>query len=791
MFKNYIKIAWRNFIKNRLFTFLNLVGLVTGLTCTILIYLWVNDEMSFDKFHENDNRIFQLMENRQFPDRVEISDESSGMLGETLARENPEIEYATTVAPAAWFQKNTLSVGEKNLKATGQYVGKDYLNIFSFKLLEGNKNDVLKNIHSIVISEDLARKLFNTTENVIGKAVQFEHKEIFIVSGIFKRIPFQSSEQFDFLLSFEYFKIENGWVTHWRDYNTGPHNYVLLKEGTDINKFNKKIAGVITRESGEKNRTAFALRFSDNYLYNSFEHGRRLGGRIEYVGMFSIIAAFILLVACINFMNLTTAMAGGRMREIGIKKVVGAGRHQLVIQFLTESVLMAFAGIVIAISIVILLLPQFNQFTGKQIVLDFNYKLILALLFTWLFTGLLAGGYPALYLSRFNPITVLKGRIVSSVGEFWVRKGLVVFQFVISVTLIIGVIVLYRQLQYIQKKNLGYNRSNVIRFDSEGKLAGAQENFIAALKSIPGVVNASGTSHKIVGSNGATADWSWEGKDPHQIVYFELLSVGYDFIETLGMKMALGREFSRSFGYDSNKVILNEAAVTAMGLKDPLGKKIKIIGQDVEIIGILKNFHFESLHETVKPMCIYLGTRSGGNSYKIIARIKEGQESQTIERIKKFYAEYNPGFIFDYEFLDEAFQKQYAAETRVGSLSRYFAGFAILISCLGLFGMATFTARKRQKEIGIRKVVGASVSNVAIMLSKEFLKLVFIAVLIAFPFAWWVSNQWLNSFAYHIRISSDIFLIAGLSILVLTLLTVSFQAIKAAVANPVKSLRTE
>ena len=791
MFINNLKIAWRNFIKDRQFTILNLIGLSTGLACTLLIYLWVSDEMSFDKFHEKDRQLYQLMERRQFPDRVDISDESSGMLGETLAKETPEIEYATAVAPAAWFQKYTLSVGEKNLKAVGQYVGKDYFNIFSFKLIAGNKNQVLSDKNSIVISKDLARKLFNTTENIVGKSIQFEHKEVFSVSGIFERLPLQSSQQFDFLLSFEYFKQIQGWVRNWREFNSGPHNYVILKKGTDLHAFNQKIAGIIARESGDTYRTAFAMRFSDNYLYNTFEHGKRLGGRIEYVRMFTMIAAFILLIACINFMNLSTAKSGRRMREVGIKKVVGAGRKQPMFQFLGESFLVTFVAVTFSIFLVALFLPQFNQMTGKQLTLHISLELVLAVGCITLLTSLIAGSYPALYLSRFNPITALKGKLVSSVGELWVRKGLVIFQFSLSVMLIIGVMVVSRQLEYIQKKSLGYNKDHVIRFDSEGKMLNNQDNFTTALKQVPGIVNASGTSHKIVGPSGATSEIEWEGKNPHDIIFFEFTDAGYDFIETLGMTMASGRAFSKNFGNEPDKIILNEAAVNVMKLKDPVGKKVKVFNLNKEIIGVVKNFHFESLHETVKPFFIELVPKDGSNWYKIIARIKAGQEHETIERIKKFYADYNPGFIFEYEFLDEAFQKQYTAETHVGILSRYFAGLAIVISCLGLFGLVAFEAQRRQKEIGIRKVVGASVTNVAVMLSKDFLKLVLIAFLASLPLGWWIIHTWLLSFAYHIQIGPDTFLIAGASIILITFLTVGFQAIKASIANPVKSLRME
>ena len=659
---------------------------------------------------------------------------------------------------------------------------------FLFKLLEGKKNGVLADKNSIVISDELARNLFNSTENIIGKAIRFQHNKDFFVSGIFKKIPYHSSQQFDFVLSFEYLKDVQGWVKTWN--NTGPHNFVLLKKGTDINAFNKKIAGVVTAYSGDSTRSAFAKRFSDNYLLNTFDHGSVVGGKIEYVRLFSIIAVFILLIACINFMNLSTAKASGRLKEVGIKKVVGAGRRQLISQFLGESMLLTLLAMILAISLAWFLLPQFNQLTGKEITLNFDSRLIMTLISITLLTGLLAGSYPAFYLSGFNPITILKGKLHSSIAEVFSRKGLVVFQFTLSIILIVSVLVVYKQIQYIRKTNPGYNKDNVIRFNSEGKILGTEETFIAELKKIPGVINASYTFNNMVGRNYGSYGIEWEGKDPNASVYFEGFGGGFDFIETMGMQMAAGRSFSRNFGDENSKIILNEAAVNLMHLKNPVGKNVKLFGDTKQIIGVVKDFHFESLHEPVKPSYMML-TGSNNAWLKIMTRIRGGQERETIGRIQKFYDLYNPGFPFDFNFLDEAYQKQYLTETRVGVLSKYFAGLAILISCLGLFGLATFTAQRRQKEIGIRKVVGASVLSITAMLSRDFLKLVLIAVLVAFPIAWWAMKQWLQSFAYRINIGTDVFLIAGVSVILITILSISFQAIKAAVANPVNSLRTE
>ncbi len=788
MFKNYFKIAWRNLIKDRQFTFLNVLGLSSGIACALLIYLWVHDELSVDKFFEKNDQVYQLMEHRKAAGQTAVSDESSGMLGELLAAKMPEIEYAAALAPHEWFQKFTLSTGEKNIKAYGQYAGKDYFSIFSFKLIDGKKNNVLANKNSIAISDELAVKLFGTTENVIGKAVRFQHDRDFFVSGIFEKPNAHSSQQFDFVLSFEYMKEAYPWVTNWGA--TGPHNFVLLKKGTDINAFNKKIAHVVAENSGDTTRSAFAVLFSDNYLLNTFSHGSQVGGKMEYIKLFSVIAIFILVIGSINFMNLSTARASRRMKEVGIKKVAGAGRSQLIFQFLAESTMLTFVAMMFAAFIAWLLLPEFNLLTGKQIKLNAEPEIIFGFIGITLFTGLLSGSYPALYLSKFKPLAVLKGKLNTSFAEALSRKGLVVFQFTMSTVLIIAVIIIYKQIQFIQSANPGYNKDNIIRFNSEGRILNNEDAFIAELKKIPRVINASYTWHEMIGRNYGDYGLSWEGKDPNEADYVEGFGGSYDFIETMGMQMAAGRSYSRNFGDESSKIILNEAAIKLMHLKDPVGKTIKYSDHDRQIIGVVKDFHFESLHEPVKPCFIIL---SGQNNVwnKMMVRIKGTEQAKTINAIQRLYESYNPGFPFDYNFLDEAYQKQYDTEARVSILSKYFAGLAIIISCLGLFGLAAFTAQRRRKEIGVRKVIGATVTDITTMLSKDFLKLILIALCIAFPVSWWLMNNWLQSFAYRISIAADVFLITGIGVVFITLLTVSFQAIKAAIANPVKSLRTE
>jgi putative ABC transport system permease protein len=498
-------------------------------------------------------------------------------------------------------------------------------------------------------------------------------------------------------------------------------------------------------------------------------------------------------------MNLSTAKASRRIKEIGVRKALGAGRRTLIFQFLGESMVMSFVSMVIALLLTALLLPRFNEITGKALSIPFNAPLILSILGITLLTGLLAGSYPALYLSRFNAVPTLKGQFHTSITELWARKGLVIFQFTISVTFIIAVLVVHDQVKLVETSNLGYDKAHVIYFETEGKVAEKLETFLAEIKNIPGVVNASSIERSIVlplpndrgeqNDNGGQNNGNKGNKqNKDDISGFGIMYANYGLIETLGIKMADGRTFSRNFRSDSSGIVINQAAAGAMGLKDPIGKIINIYGKDRHIVGVAKNFHFNSFHETIRPFLFLLEPKS---TMLVMVRMSPGAERQTIQRIRKFYTGFNPGYAFDYQFLDNDYQAQYASELVVDRLSGYFAGLAIVISCLGLFGLTAFSAERRRKEIGIRKVLGASARNVVVLLSSDFFKLVLLAVVIAFPLAWSVMNKWLQSFAYRVHIGLGTFLTAGAAIVLLTLLSIGFQSFRAAFSNPADSLKTE
>ena len=790
MLRHHLLIIYRNFKKFKSTFFINLIGLSTGLACALLIFLWVRDELGVDKFHEKDSRLVEVVEINRNPDRPGVNNFTTGILAEELADEMPEVEYA--VASRIRPEQTTIRVEDNYVKAVVQYAGRDFFNVFSYELIHGDKDKVLTDKSAAVISEELAMILFNATDNVVGKVIDIPHYKQFQISGVFKRTPANSTAQFDFVLSFEEYKEIDPNALNW-NYNT-VNTYLTLNEGANVEQFNDKIAHFLAGKRDEAYTRYLTLStrpYSEAYLYSytQYENGEPKGGRIEYLWLFSIIGVFILGIACINFMNLSTAKASGRIKEVGVKKAIGAGRETLVFQYLGESVLMSFLSLSIALLLVLLFLPQFNVITGKFLTLSLDKNLLFIVLGITLLTGVVAGSYPALYLSNFKPAIVLKGKLNSSTGELWARKGLVIFQFAISVLLIVSVVVVYHQIEFVQTQNLGYDKENILYFEIEGKVAENLDTFLSEMRHIDGIVDASSIGQSVVGGSQNTFMIDeWEGKSPDEQVSFETRPVNYGMIELLGVDIKEGRTYSRDFGLEDSKIIFNETAIEVMGLEDPIGKVISIQGTDLEIIGVTKDFHFASLHEEINPLFFILRPSW---THKIMARVEAGKEQETIGKLQQFYQGYNPGFPFDFKFLDDEYQAQYVAEQRISSLSKYFAGIAILISCLGLFGLAAFTAERRIKEIGIRKVLGASEWKIMELLSGDFAKMVLVAIVIALPLSYYMTANWLDNFAYKIDLEWWYFIGAGMLTMLIALLTVSFQSVKAAMMNPVDSLRTE
>ncbi len=787
IFKHNLLISLRNHLKYKSFFLINLLGLTSGLACVLFIYLWVNDEVSMDQYHTNKDRLYQYMENVDQGNGMITRITSAGPTAKALEEEYPEVEKGVTTT---WIANYNLSWEDNNTKADGIYVGKNYFDLFSVEILEGDKDKLLADKNNIIISDELALRFFGDTRNVIGKMIELDRSTLFQVAGVFKKLPTTSSLQYDFITSFEFFWDENEWVHNW--YNTAPRTYVLMKEGADIDAFNEKIHDLI-REKTEGNashRSPFISKFSDRYLYGKYENGQVAGGRIEYVKMFSTIAVFILLIACINFMNLSTARASRRLKEVGVKKTVGANKTMLVFQYLLDSFLLVLIAMLVAFIIVWLLLPSFNLIVDKNLSLIPDSQLIIGSLLVIFITSLLSGLYPAFYLSKFKPIQVLKGGMNPSTGEAWARKGLVTFQFTLSVVLIASVIVVYEQIAYTQTKNLGYSNENVLMLSVEGALSDSTRfhTFLSELSAKSYVKNAAGSNHNMTGHNGGTYGVNWPGKDPNDRTEFENMQITPNFIKTMDIELKEGRAFNPNSQAENDKIIFNEAAIAFMGLENPVGKTVELWGDEVEIVGVVKDFHFDSFHEAVKP--IFLIPR---DNYirNIMVRIETGKLKEGIQGLSELHETFNPGVNLGYKFLDDQYQKLYEAENRVSILAGYFAAIAIIISCLGLFGLAAFTLERKSKEIGIRKILGSTITNLTVKLTNDLTKSVLISIIIGVPISYFMLNNWLQNFEYKIALEWWFFFAAGMLTFIIAILTVGFQALKASLFNPILLLKDD
>lgn len=799
MFRHNLLLAYRNFKRYKNSFIINLIGLSSGLACALFIYFWVISELHIDKFHEKDGQLFQVMKNVATPTGILTMEYTPGRLAEALKEEIPEIEYSVSVVPSERFStKGTLSVNPIKVKVHGQYISKDYFDVFSFNFIHGGTERLFSDQYNVAISSELATRLFGSIENVIGQVVEWNHEMLpgqYVIGGILEDPPISSTRKFDVLFSYDLFIENNPKLEEWT--NSDPNTYVIVKEGTDVAELQKEIADFIKEKNPNSKEAIFLQQYSKRYLYGRFENGVQADGRITYVRLFSLIGILLLVVACINFMNLSTAKALKRSKEVGVKKAIGAARGNLLIQYMGESILMTFLSSILAFIVVLLLLPWFADITGKPLAIGFDLNLAAAVLIIITVTGFIAGSYPAIYLSGFKPVAVLKGKLTTNFSEIWTRKALIVLQFVVSVIMIVFALVIYHQTKLVQTKNLGYSRGSVLYFEKgdehdqqEGEAYKQQlESFLQAVKSTPGVVNASNFRHSIVERNGGTSDITWPGKGPDVHLDFTDLPVGYDFIETLGIEMKEGRSFSREFSSEKSKVIFNETAILNMGLEHPIGKVVKIWGEDREIIGVAKDFHFQSFYENIKPL--FFDFSLNPRVSNIMVEIESGTEKETIERLEKLYGKYNHGLAFEYTFLDNDYQSLYESENRIAMLSKYFTGLAILISCLGLFGLAAFTAERRLKEIGIRKILGSSEYQIVRLLTGDFTKMLLIAILIALPISYFVTNCWLTGFAYRITLEWWFFAAAGLTTLFIAWLTVGVETLKASKVNPVQCLKEE
>ena len=790
MIKNYLKTAFRNLRKNKAFSLINIMGLALGLVCSLLIMLWVNDEYEVDAFHKNGSQLYSVYERQNHDGQWSAFHGGPGIMADEMKRVLPEVQYATNFG---WNDLVTFEANNKILKQSGNHAGQDFFKMFSYPLLGGNAITALQNPSDIPVSRKMAEDFFGSPAEAIGKTIRCQNKTDFKITAVFDDIPKNSTAKFDYIINWQSFLEGNSWAKDWT--NNGPPCYIMLRKDADAKAFAAKIVRFLDNYNKEQTPNDYIRlgieRYRDVYLHSNFDKsGNISGGRIQYVRLFSIVAVFILLIACINFMNLTTARSIKRAKEIGVRKVVGAMRGALIRQFMSEALLIVILSIAVAMLIVMLVLPQFNHLTGKFIVMPFdNPSFWFAIAGLLLVTGFISGSYPALYLSSFKPVRVLKGLPKFSRSALWFRKGLVVFQFMLSIILIIGTIVVKEQVRYIQTMNLGYDRENLIYIPLEGDLTGKYELFKNQVQNMAGIQSVTRMTQNPTQIENGTGGVEWEGKDPTSGVEFTWTMVGYDFTRTLHTQLIQGRDFSKDFPTDSVGYILNETAVKITGYKKPIGKPFTFWEKKGTIVGVLKDFHFNSVHTPINPLVLSLGETI--NWGEALVRTKAGQTKRALASLEKVCKELNPKFPFTYKFSDEEYQHLYASEQVVDQLSNYFSILAIFISCLGLLGLVMFSAEQRTREFGIRKVLGASPAILFSLLSREFLLLVVIALAIASPLAWLVMNKWLQDYEYRINITWSIFVIAGLVALFIALLTVSFQAIRAAISNPVRSLRTE
>ncbi|MCF1713026.1 ABC transporter permease [Flavihumibacter sp. RY-1] len=794
MIRNYFKIAWRNLMKSKGYSAINIGGLAVGMAVALMIGLWVYDELTFNKYHANYDRITQVMQHASFNGRIGTQVANPAIMGpEIRTKYGNDFKY---VVQTSWNGTQLLSVGDKHIKSEGIYMEPDGPAMLTLKMIKGSISG-LKDPYSILLSESVASTVFGN-DDPINKTIKLNRTHDVKVTGVYEDLPDNTTfRDLKVIMPWELWLIDNPWVKRMNDPwdSNFSQTFAQLADNADLEKVSAKIKNVKLDNIGEEARrykwAVFLQPMSKWNLYNEFKDGKNSGGNIQYVWLFSIIGIFVLLLACINFMNLSTARSEKRSKEVGIRKTIGSMRWQLIVQFFAESYLIVFIAFLLCLGLVQLFIPAFNEVAGKKLTIPWQSS------FFWIFsiafiiiTGLLAGSYPALFLSSFQPLKVLKGTF--RLGRFAAmpRKVLVVVQFTVSVMLIIGTIIVYQQIQYAKNRPIGYTKNGLISLDLETEVrqhfdvvkqeliqAGAIEEMAAAQSPLTDVWNTNG-------------GFDWEGKDPNLAIDFPNNSITFDYGKAIQWDIKEGRDFSRGFASDSAAFVINETAARFIGMKDPVGKTLRWNGRAYTIIGIVKDILQESPFFPVRPSLYHIGKYD--NMSNLILKLNPNQStSNALGSIEKIWKKYTPTVPFEYRFVDEAFGNKFQAEERIGKLSTYFAVLAIFISCLGLFGMASFVAEQRTKEIGIRKVLGASVFNLWGLLSKEFITLVILSCVIAAPVAYYYLNNWLTNYDYRINISWQVFILAAIAALVLTILTVSFKAIKAAMSNPIRSLRTE
>ena len=787
MIKNYFKTTLRSLLKNRSYSFLNIAGLAIGIACASLIFLWVQDELTFNHNFEKHDRLYTIYENQTYEGKISTFHATPGPMANVLKAEIPGIK---TAARMTGGDDLLLALGDKTITEKGNYADPEILSILKLPFISGKAGNAFQQLHSVLISETMAKKFFGEAD-ALGKTLKINNEQDYTVTGVFKDLPKNSTFQFQWLSPMENIDHKKPWMDMWGA--NWARTYIELEPTANLTAVNQKLNHFIAGKTKNENTTqCFLFAMNDWNLHDNFVDGKMTGGRIQYVKLFSFIAWIILLIACINFMNLSTARSEQRAKEVGVRKVMGAGKGKLIGQFIVEAIMMSFIAVSVAVGLIYLAMPSFDNLVQKNLGVDlFEPSHLAYLISISIITGLLAGSYPAFYLSSFNPITVLKNiKIKSAAGSGFIRQSLVVMQFSVSIILIIGTVIIYQQIQHVKNRELGYTKNNLVYINLQGKEADNFTSVYNDLKQSGVVADAALSDNRVleVGSN--TDNYSWSGKDASKNPLISWENVSPQFISTMGMKLVAGRDFQTNSTLDSNNVIINEAFAKQMGKEGRVGGIIRDGGKKAyQITGIVNDFLYNDIYASAAPVLLY--NHPAGTSILTI-RLKIGSNlTDALTKIGAIIKADNPGYPFEYQFIDDDFNQLFKTETLTGTLAGVFATLAIFISCLGLFGLAAYTAERRIKEIGIRKVLGATVAGLAGLLSKDFLKLVLISCLLAFPAAWWALNNWLQTYQYHVTINLWVFALAGITALLIALVTVSYQAIKAALMNPVKNLRAE
>jgi putative ABC transport system permease protein len=789
MFKNYLKSYLRNLWKNRTYTFLNIAGLAVGITCSTLIFLWIEDEFKWDHQFAKKKYLYQVEDNQTYDGTTYTFSATPGPLAASLKTDIPGIAATSHLT---WTNKTLFSLNDKPLYEDGNFCDPSFLSMFNLRFTEGTPASALTDIHSLAISRSMATAFFGAAEP-LGKVLKMNNADEYTITAVFDDLPENTSFRFKWLGNYQAFYQNNQWLQQWG--SNGIMTFVELRPSADPVAINKLLTKYVQTKSPGAAMHGFIFPMSDWRLYSSFKNGKQdpSNGRIQYIRIFTIIAWIILVIACINFMNLATASSERRAREVGVRKVLGAGKGKLIGQFIGESLLMAFFAVIVSIGLAALALPGFNSLVEKQLSLGLLNPLHLAgLLAIGLLCGLLAGSYPAFYLSSFNPVSVLKGlKLKTAGGAVYIRQSLVILQFAASIVFIITTVIIYQQLQYVQHREMGYEKQGLFYMQLQGKM---NEHFSAIRNDLirTGFVsNATLSSSTVLQLGSNTGDFDWSGKDPNKQVLITVENTSPQYISTMGMRLAAGRDFHEIAAQDSNNIIINETLAHIISKDNAVGSLItRNEGKDkYRVVGVIKDFVYNDMYQSAAPLILFCDP---ANTYVMSVRLKTNADVPgALAATGQVLKADNPGYPFEYRFADQDFENQFKTETLTGQLSGLFAALAVFISCLGLFGLAGYAAERRTKEIGVRKVLGASVLKLTSLLSTNFLMLVLLSCIIAFPIAWLIMHNWLKNYAYRTDINWAIFVMAGTGALVIALLTVSFITIRASLANPIKSLRTE